>query len=35
MALKGNDEGDILYYFKDIEGLLNVSVISYQNEFGE
>lgn len=35
VTLKGNDESDILYYFKDIEGLLNISLISYQNEFGE
>lgn len=35
VALKGEDESDILYYFKDIEGLLNVSLISYQNDFGE
>ena len=35
VSLKGNDESDIIYYFKDIEGMLNVSLISYQNEFGE
>ncbi|MEL7570337.1 MAG: DUF4956 domain-containing protein [Eubacteriaceae bacterium] len=35
VALKGEDESGILYYFKDIEGLLNVSLISYQNDFGE
>jgi uncharacterized membrane protein YhiD involved in acid resistance len=35
MALKGNDESDFIEFFKDIEGLVNISLISYQNEFGE
>jgi uncharacterized membrane protein YhiD involved in acid resistance len=35
MALKGNDESDFIEFFKDIEGVVNISLISYQNEFGE